>query len=250
MSRIDDIARYAEGLMKADELAAFEAELTADALLQQQLALYKEVHTSMKQHFGGDEQQQQLQQTLQGIRGEFFRSNATKATGPAKVIPFKRYLRKMIAVAAILLTVVFIWQSVKPDPFNEYVEITMVAPIERGGEEDRLLQEATTAFNNKDFPAAAAKLGKLMSDTGDTYVAFYYGVSLLHFDKPNRVNTARAIFNRLYNGESAFKYEAAFFQALSYLKEDETKSCITWLQKIPADAPNYSKAQELLKKLQ
>jgi hypothetical protein len=77
-------------------------------------------------------------------------------------------------------------------------------------------------------------------------VNFYYGVSLL---QTNRIGEAREIFNQLYAGQSAFKFEAAFYQALSFLKEDNKALCREWLQKIPADAPNYNKAQELLKKL-
>jgi hypothetical protein len=37
--------------------------------------------------------------------------------------------------------------------------------------------------------------------------------------------------------------------ALSYLKEKNKPACIDWLNKIPADAGPYGKAQELLKKL-
>ncbi len=50
-------------------------------------------------------------------------------------------------------------------------------------------------------------------------------------------------------GESAFKYEAAFYEALSFLKEKDNGTAKDWLEKIPADAPNYKKAQELMKKL-
>jgi hypothetical protein len=254
MDRINDIARYAEGLMEADELAAFEAEVAADASLQQQLALYREVHASMQQHFTPDEQKQQLQQTLQGMRGEFFASNASTATvrtATAKVVPFKRYLQRTVAVAAILIAVLFIWQPWKPDLFKQYADTTMVAPVERGGRADSLMQEGVTAFNKKDFRAAASYLGETYRlDTANSFVAFYYAVALLHTDQADQQQTARAIFNSLYAGESAFKYEAAFYQALSYLKEKDNNASISWLQKIPTDASNYNKAQELLKKLQ
>src|SRR5262245_49614192 len=124
MDRTEDIARYAEGLMEAPEQAAFEAALAADASLQQQLALYREVHDSLQQHFTPDEQREQLQQTLHGLRGEFFTTNATST--PAIVVPFRRYLQRAVAVAAILVVAVFIWQPWKPDLFNKYAQTTMV----------------------------------------------------------------------------------------------------------------------------
>jgi hypothetical protein len=220
--------------MEASEQAAFEAALAADASLQQELDLYREVHAGLQQHF---QPNQPLQQTLQGLRGEFF-------TTGAKVVPFKRYMRSAVAVAAILIAVVFIWQPWKPNLYNEFAATAMIAPVERSGEQDAL-QDAVTAFNKKDF-ATAASLLEQTHDTTNSFVNFYYAVALLQTD---RTNQARPVFNQLYAGESAFKYEAAFYLGLSYLKEKDKATCINWLQKIPADAPNYSKAQELLKKL-
>jgi hypothetical protein len=113
------------------------------------------------------------------------------------------------------------------------------------------MQEGVTAFNKKDFLTAASYLGETYKlDTANSFAAFYYSVALLHTGQADQQKTARAILNRLYAGESAFKYEAAFYQALSYLQEKDNHTCINWLQKIPADASNYNKAQELLKKLQ
>ena len=75
---------------------------------------------------------------------------------------------------------------------------------------------------------------------------FYYAVALL---QNGDIEKSRAQLNELYNGESLFKYDAAFYMALSYLKEKDKAICREWLNKIPADAGPYSKAQELLKKL-
>lgn len=223
MNRINDIARYAEGLMEADEQAAFDKELTADASLQQQLALYREVHGALA-----------LQFTMNDLRGEFF-------TAKPKV----RYLWRAVAVAATLIMALFIWQPWKNDLYKDYSETTMVAPVERGSNNDQLLQDAANAFNKKDFTTAAKLLQQ--QDTTNSLAQFYLGVSLLQTDKTAE---ARSIFGKLYAGESAFKYEAAFYQALSYLKEKNNKEAITWLQRIPSDAPNHHKAKELLDKLQ
>jgi thioredoxin-like negative regulator of GroEL len=113
--------------------------------------------------------------------------------------------------------------------------------------EDEQLMNGVTAFNEKDYTSAAKILAQVrQKDTTNSFVSFYYGVSLL---QTNRIAEARTIFNQLYAGQSAFKFEAAFYQALTFLKEDNKALCKEWLQKIPADALNYSKAQELLKKL-
>ena len=51
---LDDIARYAEGEMTAEELQAFEQALATDESLRQQLAFYRDVHDSLQQHFTKD----------------------------------------------------------------------------------------------------------------------------------------------------------------------------------------------------
>ncbi|OQP57907.1 tetratricopeptide repeat protein [Niastella populi] len=243
MNTFNDIARYAEGDMTADERAAFETVLASDESLQRQLAVYREVHGSLQQHFSADAQRDQLQGTLQTLRGEFFGDTRQ----PANVVSIKRWLRGAVAVAAVLIAVVFIWQPWKPGLFREYADTTMVAPAERGEGEADLLQKAVTAFNNKEFAEAANLLQQVrQQDTTSSYVNFYLGISLL---QTGRIAEARNIFNNLYEGQSAFKFDAAWYQALGYLKEDNKAMSKEWLQKIPADASGYNKAQELLRKL-
>ena len=242
MNTYNDIARYVEGEMTADERSAFEATLASDASLRQQLALYQDVDTSLQQHFNVDEQRQQLQHTMQSLRGEFFGA----VSKPAKVVSLKRTLRAAVAVAAILIAVVFVWQPWKPSLFNKY-GVTSMATTERGNNTDVLLQQAVTAFNKKDYSSAASLLQQVkQQDTANSYVNFYYGVALL---KSDRIPEARLVFDQLYAGQSAFTFEAAFFQALGYLAEKNNTACKEWLQKIPADAANYEKAQELLHEL-
>lgn len=239
---LNDIARYAEGEMPAEEIQAFEQALSGDATLQEQLAFYREVHSSLQQHFHKDEQQQELEATLQQMRGEFFR----KGKAPAKVVAMNRYLRYAMA-AAMLVIALFIWKPWQGDLYEQYGEIQMLNPTERGNNNDSLLQQAAIAFNQKEYTTAATYLYTVRSQQpDDSFTEFYYGVALMHSGKTAE---ARQVLEALYNGESVFKYEAAFQMALSYLKEENKTATREWLQKIPVDAANYGKAQELLKKL-
>jgi hypothetical protein len=243
MNTFNDIARYADGEMNADERSAFEAALASDESLRQHLALYQEVHASMQQHFSADEQRDQLQHTMQSLRGEFFNAGSKRS----KVIPMKRYLLGAAAAAAILIAVIMMWPQGKTDLFNEFSETSMPPAMERGVGVDSLMTQATEAFNKKDYAVAVNLLQQeKQKDTTDHFVNFYYGVALL---QTGRLAEARAVFNQLYSGQSAFVFEAAYYQALGYLKEENKAACKLWLQKIPADAPVYNKAQELLKNL-
>jgi tetratricopeptide (TPR) repeat protein len=240
---INDIARYAEGELPAEERQAFEQALAADNNLQQQLALYREVHASLQQHFTTDAQQDQLKGTLLDMRKEFFPA----AAKPAKIVSINRTLRYAVGIAAIFIITLFIWQPWQPSLFARYAETNMVNPAERGNDTDTLLQQAAVAFNQKEFAKAARLLEPVVrQDSTNSFANFYYGVVLLQTQQPVK---ARDYFTNLFAGESVFKYEAAFYNALTYLKEDNKTACKEWLQKIPADAGNYKKAQTLLQKL-
>lgn len=239
----EDIARYEAGDMDAATKAAFEASLAADAALQQQLALYKEVNASLQQHFntGG---QQQLQQTFAALRKEYFQAPEQTT---AKVFPIKRYLRPIMGMAAAAIIAICIWQPWQPDLFTSYSRTEMIANVERGDNADTLLQHATRAFNQSDFKTAASLLEKTVQlQPQNSFASFYYAVALTQL---NEMSKARPVFEILYNGSSAFKYDAAFYMALSYVKENNKAEAKKWLRQIPQDAGIYRKATALSKKL-
>jgi predicted Zn-dependent protease len=239
----NDIARYLEGLMQPDELNAFEQALSADASLQEKLSLYKDMQSSLAGHFSKDELQEQLQGSLQQMRKEFFPGSSA----PAKSISAKPYLRYAIALAAVFTVGLVIWSPWKPGKFEKYADTQMPVPIVRGLNADTLLQQAAVSFNKKEYAAASALLQKVVQErTGDNAAHFYYGVSLM---QTGRLDEARNIFDTLYQGASVFKYEAVFYKAFTYLKDNNRAACREWLQKIPPEAGAYKKAQELLRDL-
>lgn len=238
----DDIARYAENDMTAEERQAFEQALQTDTALQEQLNLYRDVHDSLKHNFQKSDQQLGLEATLQQMRGEFF----NKQSSTAKVVSINRYLKYAMGVAAVLLIAVFLWKPWQGDLYEQYSEIKMLDPTERGNS-DSLLQKASIEFNDGHFGNASLYLNEARKQRPyDSFTEFYLGVSELKKGVPSQ---AKKVLEPLYNGESVYKYEAAFYMALCYLKEENKIACREWLQKIPVDAANYSKAQELLKKL-
>jgi TolA-binding protein len=219
--------------------------------------LYRDVDSTLQQQFTPDEQREQLKTTMQSLRGEFFgeqvgdAGNASVNTpvvkAPAKVVSFNRYLKAAVAIAAVLVIGLFVWQPWQTDLYTKYADAKMIRQEERGGYFDTVMTQATTAFNNREFTTAAVLLSEIVQkEPENSFASFYFGVALLQSGKNE---AARNVFARLSKGESAFKYEAVFYTALSYLKEKEKEAAKAWLEKIPADAANYGKAQELLKKL-
>ena len=61
---------------------------------------------------------------------------------------------------------------------------------------------------------------------------------------------ARQDLQMVFEGGSLFKYEAAFYMALSYAQKGDKATALLWVGKIPSGAPAYDKAKELKKKIE
>lgn len=246
---MDDISRYADGLMETEELQAFEAALTEDSDLQKQLALYKEAEEKLKRHIASEKGEEELKITLQGMRKEFFSSSAAGTTPAVRAKVVKLLWRKVaITAAAAVLVALFVWQPWQgEDLYTKYAATEMVSSVERGSHTDSLLDKATTAFNAKEFTSAATWLYEVVeAQPENSFARFYYGVSLMQTGK---TELARGAFTMLSKGSSAFKDEAVFYMGLSYLKDNDKENCKKWLQQVPAGSGSYEKAQQLLKEL-
>ena len=241
----DMINRYLEGEMNGEEMNAFEEQMQQDAELQNEVALIKDINETLKIKLHPGENEQALRNSLQGISAEYF----SKETKETKIILF-RQRRWITAAAAVLIMalILTVWQPwKKEDLYKQYASIQMPGIAERGIPADSLLKPAVENFNNKKFAEAIPDFEAVLRDSAENnFVQYYYAIALL---QNNQTEKSRTEFTALYNGVSLFKYDAAFYMALSYLKEKNKAACKDWLNKIPTDAGPYSKAQELFKKL-
>lgn len=241
----DMINRYLDGELNAEELQAFEAEMLQDAELQKEVELTRDVLATLKTKLHPGENETALMNSLKEMKGEFF----TNRSEQVKIIPLSRR-RWVTAVAAVFIMalVLTVWQPwKKEDLYKQYAAIQMPGVAERGEATDSLLKLAVENFNNKKFTEAIPAFEIVLKDSAqNSFVQYYYAIALLQNDHTEK---SRTQFTELYNGASLFKYDAAFYMALSYLKEKNKTDCTAWLKKIPADAGPYSKAQDLLKKL-
>ena len=241
----DIINRYLDGELNAAEDKAFETQMQQDTELQDEVELTRDVQATLKMKLNPGENETALRKSFKEMNEEFF----TNRSEQAKIIPLIR--RKwMTAVTAIFIIalVLTVWQPwKKEDLYKQYAAIQMPGIAERGAAADSLLKMAVENFNNKKFAEAIPSFEAVLKDSSlNTFVQYYYAIALLQNDQTEK---SRIQFTELYNGASLFKYDAAFYMALSYLKEKNKTACKDWLNNIPADAGQYDKAQELLKKL-
>lgn len=232
------IERYLSGDMTGEARAAFETRMLVEPALKDAVQHYAEVQESLRQSLKDDPQREQLKQTLEGNRHVF------KETKP---IPLRRYYIAAASIAAVAAMVLF-WSPWQQDVYQQFGVQEMVSPAERGNASDTLLQSASRHFNQHRYQQAIDDLNKVIEHHPDDAFAIYYrGLAYLESKKHDY---ARADLEMIYNGESVFKYEAAFYIALSYFKEDKKDQCRSWLEKIPAEAGDtFERAQRLAKEL-
>lgn len=232
------IERYLSGDMTGEARAAFETRMLVEPDLKDAVQHYAEVQDSLRQSLKDDPQREQLQQTLQSNRHVF---------REAKRFTLRRYYIAAASIAAITAFVLF-WSPWQQDVYQQFGVQEMVSPAERGSASDTLLQSASEHFNHHRYQQAIDDLNKVIEHhPEDAFAIYYRGLSYL---ENKQHDYARADLEMIYNGESVFKYDAAFYIALSYYKENKKDQCRSWLDKIPAEAGDtYERAQRLAKEL-
>ncbi len=237
---IKDIIRFSEGEMEAKERLDFEQALQTDQNLKNDYDLYNQVNGTLRAKFNTQPADIEFKQKLKEFNTKYF----TKG----REVPVRKLkTNRFFYAAAVILLALFIWAPWNQNLYNKYSGTQMVSVAERGTANETLLSEATQAFNSKDFYTAKSKLKSLLeSDTNNDMLKFYYGISLL---ETNEILNSRTHLDAVFNGESVFKDEAAFYMALSYVKEKNNNAAKAWLEKVSSDSAVFEKAQELKARL-
>lgn len=238
----EHIELYLNDEMSPEEKQDFEQRLKLDNELQDELHIYKEVNGILSRRINIPEDEQRLRDQLQEKQSQYFSSGA-------KVVPItsrRTWLYAIASVAAVILIMITWWGPWQETSLNRYGQIEMTAPTVRSNEQNTALTQAANLFNNKKYKQALPLLDSIvLANPSDARSRFYRGVTLLHLDQAAK---AREDLNTIYNGESIYQFDAAYYIALSYLDKNKDSSR-NWLQKIPQDAPIYPKAKKLLEKV-
>ena len=245
----DMISRYLDGAMNEEEVKAFEEQMQGDTDLKNEVDLYRDVNETLQMQLHPGENEVALRNTLEGMRSQYFAKEVISERPKGRIISMSR-TRWVAALAAVFIGIVMltIWSPWKKEGlYQQYASIQMPGATERGTRGDSILKQATEDFNNKKFAAAIPSFESILkNDPQNSFVNYYYAIALL---ENGQTQQSRDQFTQLFNGNSLFRYDAAFYMALSYLKEKDNANCKIWLNEIPADAGLYGRAQELLKKL-
>jgi tetratricopeptide (TPR) repeat protein len=201
---------------------------------------------SMETWLGAEPKRAEVRQLTNELGASFFETDTAK---PALQVVHKR--RPMVrilllAAASVALLVAALWIfSPKEDLYAAY---SKHAPLELTvrGAQDADKTTAERAFQQKDFAKALSALQQLNAADNQPIYQLYVGICLIEL---NRSAEARAMLQPIATGQSAFKGEAVWYQALSYLREGKEAAAGDLLRTIAPTDSRYRQAKELMGKM-
>lgn len=233
---------YLQGVLSEKDKIDLEARLKDDAELQDAFAIFKDLNGHLSHSFS--QERKEFSATLEQASTEYFNKDR-KDEKETKVISF-RPIRYLVAACMVMLFGAIFWLQMQEASYSDYSFKVSIDLVERSGSEDAFAK-AEKAFNTKNYEDAITYFNTiLVNDRNNAQVQYYLGIALV---ENGAYEAAKNTFSGLSNGDSVFKYEAQWYQALSLLKQGKEKDCLHALRIIPENASIYSKAQELIKKL-
>jgi tetratricopeptide (TPR) repeat protein len=247
----EKIALYLQGELKGEELAIFEEQLKNDAALREQVSLYKTIDNEMKQKMTGSEEESKLKETLSGFNKKYFNQPGS-TTAPVRSINERRkWLFAAAAIVFIVLAAAY-WSFFSGSKGNEklYAQYAVYPSlsVQRGGKDPvKALQDAITAYNNRNFTEALKGLNSyLQTDSSDTELLLAEKICLIETgDYQHAIDG----LNNIVLKNEIFASQALWYKALAYLKQNNKTECKKVLSAIPSGADTYTKARKLLEEL-
>lgn len=231
-----DIDAYLNGELNAEEQQAFEQELRSNQQLQEQVAAYRLLNSTVGKHQQAEQTLSELKKILDPLTHQYFKKEK------AKVFTMRRTMYMLVAAASVVLILMLTLPGTSPD---NYSFDDMPGAIVRGAEDDKA--KAAQLFNNKQYAEAATAFTKLKTTSpADATVDFYLGLSLI---KTEKYAEALPLFETLANGTSAYAEDANFFAALSAYHLQENEEAKQYAEKVKEGSRYWKNAKAVLKKV-
>ena len=240
--QILQVTRYLEGDMEIQERIDFVKLLEQDAVLRSAVEEYRNLHRTLKSKLAPDPADLEFQKTLSSLNKEYFNAGVPVAKKEAKVFSLAPYL-KYISIAAVLVIGLLVWAPWTGGLYEKYSISKQMSVAERGSASETAVAAGAVLYNKGDYEGAKKIFQKeYMMNPQNLMLSYYFAITLIETSKEYE---ARTILMHLFNGESVFKYDAAYYVALSFVKEKNKKEALAWLNKIPPGTANHAKAQAL-----
>ena len=247
-ANIEELESYIHSELSSEELASFEAELTSNQKLMDEIELIKNIDLALS-----ETDVMQLRNNLQNIAGEIAASKQTERSFTGK-FKAKRILVSTIAASIILLlgiTGILSRQSSQEDIYQKFYNKYEATGIVRSANltANQTLTKALQKFESQDYNAALDLFSEVISKDQNNMVGhFYTGVSLQETGKYQ--NAIKEYETVIIDKDNLFTEQAEWYIGLCYLQTNENKKAYKQFKKIAKNEGFYQqKAQSILGKI-
>jgi len=232
---------YLSEELTEEERLSFENRLKEEHELSEAFNNYKELYGFLEHKFATEKATEAFTKNLSEISNDYF-TNKKKP----KVIKF-RPLQYAAAASVVLFLGITMFNNFGGNPvYSDFAVHEIVSLTERGNQ-NQLYLNAEQAFNSNNYERAEQLFSEiLVANPNLVEVELYKAISLIEI---NQFTTADKILGGLSNQNTAYKYSAKWYLALSKLKQKKYDDCELLLKEIPVDTDVYELAQELLSAL-
>lgn len=245
---IEELESYIHSELSSEELASFEAELTSNQKLMDEIDLIKNIDLALK-----ETDVMQLRSNLQSIAGEIASNKQTERSFAGK-FKAKRIVLSTVAASVILLlgiTGIMSRQSSRDKTYQKFYNRYEASGIVRSANltANQALAEALQRFENKDYKAALDLFSEVVSRDQNNMVGhFYAGASLQETGKYK--NAIKEYETVIIDKDNLFTEQAEWYIGLCYLQTNENKKAYKQFKKIAKNEGFYQqKAQSILSKI-
>jgi len=256
----EQIEAYLSGELSGDALASFEALLSGNEALREEVVLARQINLMAKNEFDREqlpqnEYTQELRTFLKSDRAQELKNalkNAEQSYQQQSNPPKSRRKFYIAAILVLLLGATFFFQMFK-QPSSEkmyanYFSLEDMPSLTQRDDGESSLKLALSAFKTKDYSAANNNFKEYLSlnANADPRIYLYTGISLLEMDQ---FENALLEFDKLIDSESLDRSKGYWFKALAYLKVGNNTKAKEVLSELQSTDFNFNKAQQLLEDL-
>jgi len=236
---IEELESYIHSELSSEELASFEAELTSNQKLMDEIELIKNIDLALS-----ETDVMQLRNNLQNIAGEIAANKQTERSFSGK-LKAKRIVLSTVAASLILLlgiTGIMSRQSSQDDIYQKFYNRYEATGIVRSANltANKTLSEALQKFEDQDYNAALDLFSEVISRDQNNMVGhFYTGVSLQETGKYQ--NAIKEYETVIIDKDNLFTEQAEWYIGLCYLQTNENKKAYQQFKKIAKNEGFYQK---------
>lgn len=232
---------YLSEELSEEERLSFENRLNKEHELSVAFNNYKELYGFLEHKFTTEKATEALRENINEISEGYF-TNKKKT----RVIKFKPW-QYAAAASVVLFLGITMFNNFGGNPVYSDFAVHEALSLTERGNQNQLYLNAEQAFNTNNYEQAEQLFSEiLITNPNMVEVKLYKAISLIEI---NKFTAADKILLGISNQNSAYKYSATWYLALSKLKQKEYAKCKAILNEIPKDADWYEKALKLLRKL-